>query len=135
MVDGVGVPLAMIIAGSGPAWAYPSVTSWAAIIGALTQRFGDVVIFLIGKLRRDDRTSTSVVRADVDRLLAQHPQTVGEARSQGRQRRVLGTEDINYKEPTDASGSTSVTPHAGSLPDRDDAGAPPRRRPTPLPPR
>jgi hypothetical protein len=59
-------------AGSGDRSLYPSVQSWRLIISALAERLPDVRFALIGKLRRDGRTTTTLVRDEVAELLA-HP--------------------------------------------------------------
>jgi hypothetical protein len=49
---------------------YPSTSSWLAILDALADAFGGVEIALIGKLRRDGRTTSSFTRRELDALLA-----------------------------------------------------------------
>jgi hypothetical protein len=64
--------IAVMPAGSGDRSLYPSVQSWRLIISALAERLPDVRFALIGKLRRDGRTTTTLVRDEVAELLA-HP--------------------------------------------------------------
>src|SRR6185312_16355017 len=63
--------IAVMPAGSGDRSLYPSVQSWRLIISALAERLPDVRFALIGKLGRDGRTTTTLVRDEVAELLAQ----------------------------------------------------------------
>lgn len=51
--------IAVMPAGSGPRWLYPSVQSWQRILAALTSEHPDALICFIGKHRSDRRTRTS----------------------------------------------------------------------------
>jgi len=62
--------IALMPSGSGERSLYPSARSWLAILDALADAFGGVEIALIGKLRRDGRTTSSFVRGELDALLA-----------------------------------------------------------------
>ena len=65
-----GGRIAVMPAGSGDRSLYPSAGSWLVILDALTDAFPGVEIALIGKLRRDTRTTTSLARAELAELLA-----------------------------------------------------------------
>jgi hypothetical protein len=73
---GPGPRIAILPGGSSPRSFYPSVRSWEMIIGALLARFPDAVCCLVGKLRTDERSSTSLDRAELDRLRAVMPRSV-----------------------------------------------------------
>lgn len=64
--------IALLPAGSGPAHQYPSARSWLDILDALP----DAQVLVVGRLRRDERTSTSFARQDVEQLL-DHPRVTG----------------------------------------------------------
>lgn len=51
--------IAVMPAGSGPRWLYPSVQSWRLMLAALTAEHPDALICFIGKHRPDGRTRTS----------------------------------------------------------------------------
>jgi hypothetical protein len=61
--------------GTDARYAYPSVISWELILGELRAAFGASFCF-VGKLRRDERTTTSFERWELDRLLAAFPGSV-----------------------------------------------------------
>jgi hypothetical protein len=61
--------VAVMPAGSGARYLYPSTTSWLAILDALERRFADAVFVLVGRLGAGGRTSSGIERAEVDRLL------------------------------------------------------------------
>jgi ADP-heptose:LPS heptosyltransferase len=64
-----GTPrIAVLPGGSSERWLYPSTTSWQIILRALERRFPEASLCLVGKLRADGRTSTSIEGADVRRL-------------------------------------------------------------------
>jgi hypothetical protein len=73
---GTGPRIALLPGGSAPRSYYPSTCSWRLIIEALTRRFPDATFCLVGKLRADGRTSTTLDRAEVATLLAAMPQAV-----------------------------------------------------------
>ncbi len=62
--------IAVMPAGSGERFLYPSVASWLVILDALADAFPEVEIALIGKLRRDTRTFTSLAPGELAELLA-----------------------------------------------------------------
>jgi hypothetical protein len=62
--------IAVMPAGSGPRSLYPSVDSWRLILDALVDRLPGVRFALIGKLRRDARTASTLAAAEVAELLA-----------------------------------------------------------------
>jgi hypothetical protein len=64
--------IALMPAGSGERWLYPSIGSWLVILDALTEAFPGVEIALIGKRRRDIRTTSSLASGEHAALLA-HP--------------------------------------------------------------
>jgi hypothetical protein len=55
--------------GSADRSTYPSVSSWELVLGALATLYPDTLFCLVGKRRRDDRTSTNITRDELDRLL------------------------------------------------------------------
>jgi hypothetical protein len=57
-------------------YAYPSAASWELILRELAAAFPGVRFCLVGKLRKDERTSTSFGRGELDRLLAAFPAAV-----------------------------------------------------------
>jgi hypothetical protein len=63
-----GCTIALMPAGSSDGSNYPSVAAWRMILDALP----DARVALIGRLTRDERSSTSISRAELDELLA-HP--------------------------------------------------------------
>ncbi|MEU4803793.1 hypothetical protein [Actinosynnema sp. NPDC023587] len=63
-----GVRIAVLPGGSGPRRLYPSVRSWRLVLDALARRFPGAEFVFVGKLREDDRTSTSFGRAEYDAL-------------------------------------------------------------------
>ena len=67
---------ALLPAGGGLAAAYPSARSWSLVVRALLDRWPGATIALIGKLTVDGRSTSSLGRADVDRLLRCSPQVV-----------------------------------------------------------
>ncbi len=73
---GAPLLLAVMPAGSGPRWLYPSLTSWRRILGALGARHPDATICLVGKLRADSRTSTSFGAGELDALRTSVPGAV-----------------------------------------------------------
>ena len=65
-----GGRVAVMPAGSGERSLYPSADSWLVILDALTDAFPGIEIALIGKLRRDTRTTTSFAPRELTQLLA-----------------------------------------------------------------
>jgi hypothetical protein len=57
-------------AGSGERWLYPSAGSWRVILDALADAFPGIEIALVGKLRRDARTTSSLAPGELAELLA-----------------------------------------------------------------
>lgn len=69
--------ISVLLAGSSPArHLYPSAASWELVLGALSERYPEAAILLIGKHAHDGRTTTCVPRAEVDRILAAVPATI-----------------------------------------------------------
>ena len=68
-----GGRIALMPAGSGERSLYPSVGSWLVILDALAGAFPGVEIALIGKQRRDTRTTTSLAPGDLAGLLTHPP--------------------------------------------------------------
>jgi hypothetical protein len=62
--------IALMPAGSSERALYPSAESWLLVLDALTEAFPGVGIALIGKLRRDARTRTSLGAEGLGRLRA-----------------------------------------------------------------
>ncbi|ALG12265.1 hypothetical protein [Kibdelosporangium phytohabitans] len=56
--------------GSSEPELYPSADSWLMIMDALTDAYPDARIVLVGKLAKNDRTSTALTEEDLARLLA-----------------------------------------------------------------
>lgn len=65
--------IAVMPAGSGARWLYPSVRSWQRIIGALAGSHPDAALCFLGKLGIDERTSTAFGRQELNQLLAACP--------------------------------------------------------------
>jgi hypothetical protein len=65
--------IAVLPAGSGPRANYPSARSWRLILAALNRRWPQALFCLLGKLRRDGRTSTSLSRAEFGELAGSVP--------------------------------------------------------------
>jgi hypothetical protein len=62
--------IAVLPAGSSDPALYPSVASWRLVLDALTDAVPGLQLVLLGRLARDERSSTSWRRDDVDALLA-----------------------------------------------------------------
>lgn len=71
-----GPRIALLPGGSAPRAFYPSTRSWLLVLDALLRRFPDATFCLLGKLRSDGRTSSTVDRAELDTLLAAVPRAV-----------------------------------------------------------
>ena len=71
-----GATVTLLPAGSGPASQYPSTRSWLDILDALREAHPALRVLLVGRLARDERTSTSIAPADLARLL-EHPVVIG----------------------------------------------------------
>jgi hypothetical protein len=67
-----GCSIALMPAGSSDRSNYPSVAAWRTILDGLAEALPDARVALIGRLARDERSSTSISRAELDELLA-HP--------------------------------------------------------------
>lgn len=67
---GDGPRIAVMPAGSGDRSLYPSVRSWGLILDGLAERIPGVGFVLLGKLRRDGRTTSTLGRREVAALLA-----------------------------------------------------------------
>ena len=61
--------------GTDARYAYPSVASWELILGELRASLGASFCF-IGRLRRDERSRTTLERRELDRLLASFPGSI-----------------------------------------------------------
>lgn len=73
----VPVRIALMPAASTDAgYAYPSASSWELILRELEAAFPGLLVCLVGKLRRDERTSTSIGRAELERIAAAVPHAV-----------------------------------------------------------
>jgi hypothetical protein len=68
--------IAVLPAGSSEPSLYPSVASWLLVLDALTDAVPDLQLVLVGRLARDERSSTSWRREDVDALLAHRSRPV-----------------------------------------------------------
>lgn len=69
--------ISVLLAGSSSVrHLYPSAASWELILTALSERYPEAAILLIGKHASDGRTTTWVARAEVDRLLTAIPSTI-----------------------------------------------------------
>jgi hypothetical protein len=65
------VRIALMPAASTDAdYAYPSASSWGLILRELEAAFPGLLVCLVGKLRRDERTSTSIGREKLERIAA-----------------------------------------------------------------
>ena len=62
------VAIAVLPAGSSEPSRYPSVRSWQLILNAVREAFPDAVLYFVGRLERDARTSTSWSRQDFEAL-------------------------------------------------------------------
>jgi len=71
-----GPRIAVLPAGSGPRGSYPSLRSWRLVFSALAGRWPEAVFCLVGKYRRDGRTTTSFGRAELGELRDLVPATV-----------------------------------------------------------
>jgi hypothetical protein len=66
--------VAVMPAGSGARYLYPSFASWAAILDELERQLPDVVFVFVGKVRPEGgRTLSGITRDEVDRLIAARP--------------------------------------------------------------
>jgi hypothetical protein len=68
--------IAIMPTGSGPRWHYPSIASWELILHALTKRYPRARVCLLGKLREDERTRSSLAADELTRLRAAFPDAV-----------------------------------------------------------
>jgi hypothetical protein len=68
--------IAVLPAGSSEPSLYPSVASWLLVLDALTDAVPGLQLVLLGRLARDERSSTSWGRDDVDALLAHRSRPV-----------------------------------------------------------
>ena len=62
--------IAVMPAGSGARFLYPSTASWLAILEALERRWPDALVVLVGRLGAGDRTASGITRDEVDRLVS-----------------------------------------------------------------
>jgi hypothetical protein len=63
------IGIALMPAGSGPRWVYPSLASWRLILAALVSRYPDATIGLMGKAAMDKQTRTTFGREERQHLL------------------------------------------------------------------
>jgi hypothetical protein len=75
LADGSRWIAVMPAGGTDGRYAYPSVTSWELILGELRASLRTSFCF-VGKLRRDERTTTAFERWELDRLLESFPGSV-----------------------------------------------------------
>jgi hypothetical protein len=68
-----GPRIAFLPAGSGPRSSYPSVRSWRLVLAALAGRWPGALFCLLGKHRRDGRTTTSFGAGELDELRCMLP--------------------------------------------------------------
>lgn len=68
--------IAIMPAGSAEYSRYPSAGSWLVILDALSDTFPGIQIALVGKRKRDGRTTTSIADADLALLLAHRSRPV-----------------------------------------------------------
>ena len=68
-----GPRIAVLPAGNGPRSSYPSVRSWRLLIAALAGRWPGALFCLVGKQRRDGRTTTSLAAAELGELRGMLP--------------------------------------------------------------
>ncbi len=68
--------LAVLLAGSGERWLYPSVSSWELILRAFQDRYPNAAVCFMGKLHHDDRTSSTLRPAELARLRTACPRAV-----------------------------------------------------------
>jgi hypothetical protein len=68
--------IAVMPAGSGAGYLYPSITSWLLILAALEARFPEVVFVLVGRVGTGARMPSRVGGVEVDRLRAAQRQTI-----------------------------------------------------------
>jgi hypothetical protein len=99
---GEGPRIAILPAGSAPRSFYPSVASWELVLDALALRFPAATFCLVGKLRADARTSTSITRAELDRMLAVTPNSID-----------LVDEPLTAQLAAVAACDVLVSPHSG----------------------
>jgi hypothetical protein len=76
LLAGAPVRIAVMPTGSGPRWQYPSTGSWQLILRALRARHPGVRFCLLGKLRDDGRTRSSLTADELARLRAAFPEAV-----------------------------------------------------------
>jgi len=76
LLGGAQVRIAVMPTGSGPRAHYPSTASWELILRGLAQRYPGARICLLGKLRADERTSSSLTADGLARLLTAFPDAV-----------------------------------------------------------
>jgi hypothetical protein len=76
LLDGATTRIALLPAGSGERWLYPSIASWELVLAAMARQHPDAVVCLIGRLRRDGRTSTSLTVEELRRLRDACPRTL-----------------------------------------------------------
>jgi len=65
--------VAVMPAGSGPRYRYPSVGSWELVLRALAEQHPGALVCFLGKHVRDGRTTTSFSRGELDRLRRAFP--------------------------------------------------------------
>ena len=68
--------VAVMPAGSGARYLYPSTASWLSMLDAFDRRFPDTAFVLVGRLAGGGRTSSGIERAEVERLLGSRRRAV-----------------------------------------------------------
>jgi hypothetical protein len=63
------IRIALMPAGSGPRWVYPSLSSWSLVLSAFISRYPAATIGLLGKAAVDERTKTTFGRYERQQLL------------------------------------------------------------------
>jgi hypothetical protein len=76
LLGGAPVRIAVMPTGSGPRWHYPSSASWQLIVHALRERHPGVRFCLLGKLRDDGRTCSSLAPDELARFAESFPDSV-----------------------------------------------------------
>ena len=76
LLGGAPVRIAVMPTGSGPRWHYPSTASWQLILHALRERHPGARFCLLGKLRDDGRTRSSLAADELARLAESFPDAI-----------------------------------------------------------
>jgi hypothetical protein len=65
-----GTRIAIMPAGNGSRSRYPSVASWRLLLSAIAASHPEATVILMGRTARDERTSTTMGRDELDQILA-----------------------------------------------------------------